>query len=301
MKKSIVFTDCDLDGIGSYLVFKWFTGTDAEHKICSQSNFRKTFSGHFAKRSVEDYNKIYIFDLDVSQENLDLVDHENVVIIDHHDTHIKNQDKYKNAKTILIDTTSCCKLIYSIYKKRPNNKIELTDSQKLLVLMVNDYDCYELKVKDSYNLNVVLWNYVGNRAEQFVRDFNTGFKGFNQSHLNMIHLNRKKVDRILNDLQIFAGEIPICGNQYNLYATMADSAINEVAHHVIDNYKCDICMVLNIQTSRISFRKNKETAAAVDLGNLASVIADGGGHAYSAGGKINERVMTLTKMLTQVK
>ena len=301
MKKSIVFTDCDLDGIGSYLVFKWFTDTDAEHKICSQSNFRKTFSSHFSNRSVKDYKTVYIFDLDVSQENLDLVDHENVVIIDHHDTHIKNQDKYKKAKTILIDTTSCCKLIYSIYKKRPGNKVELSDSQKLLVLMVDDYDCYELKVKNSYNLNVVLWNYVGNRAEQFVRDFSSGFKGFNQSHLNMIHLNRKKVDRILDELQIFAGKIPMCGGKYNVYATTADTAINEVAHHIIDNYKCDVCMVMNIQTGRISFRKNKETAASVDLGTLASVLADGGGHAYSAGGTINEKVMTLTKMLKQVK
>ena len=82
---------------------------------------------------------------------------------------------------------------------------------------------------------------------------------------------------------------------------MADTAINEVAHYIIDNYRCDVCIVLNIQTGRVSFRKNKETAAEVDLGNLASLIADGGGHAYSAGGKINESVMTLTKMLTQVK
>ena len=271
MKKCIVFSDCDLDGIGTFLVFKWFTGIkNLEHEICSQSNFRKTFSAWLMNNKLEDYDKVYIFDLDVSQNNLDLVDHDNVSIIDHHDTHVQNKDK------------------------------TLTDHQKLLILMVDDYDSYKLQVKGSYELNIILWNYVGQRAEQFTRDFGTGFKGFSRSHLNMIALNKKKVSRVLSELQIFRGKLPLNGKQYNLYATMASESLNEVAHHVINTHECDIIMVMNMNTKRVSFRMNKDKCPEVDLGKLASNIAEGGGHPYAAGGQLTDKVLTLTKLLSPV-
>ena len=300
VKKCIIFSDCDLDGIGSYLVFRWFTGMkNIEHEICSQSNFRKTFSAWSMKNKIEDYDKVYIFDLDVSQNNLDLVDHENVSIVDHHDTHVQNKDKYKKATTILSEYTSCCKLLYDLLRKK-YEKRKLTDHQKLLILMVDDYDSYKLQVKGSYELNVILWNYVGQRAEQFTRDFGDGFKGFNQSHLNMIALNKKKVTRVISELQIFEGSLPLNGKKYNLFATMASESLNEVAHHVINSYKCDIVMVMNMNTKRVSFRVNKEKCPEVDLGKLASSIAEGGGHPYSAGGQLTDKVLTLTKLLTPV-
>lgn len=299
MKKIAVFTDCDLDGLGTYLVFKWFTGLRVEHEICSQSNFRKTFTKWAVKNRPETYDKIYVFDLDVSQSNLDLVDHKNFTIIDHHDTHVANQDKYKNANTILKDYTSCCKLLYSLLNKKYPDR-NLTDEQKKLVLLVDDYDSYELKLKDSYNLNVVVWNYVGDRAHQFERDFSKGFRGFNDSHMNMIRINNRQVTRILSELEIFHGEIPISGAKYKIYATTAEKCLNEVAHHVINSYDCDICMVMNLRTKRVSFRKNKERIPDLDLGKLAQNIAEGGGHQHSSGGQITDQVLTLTKILQPV-
>jgi oligoribonuclease NrnB/cAMP/cGMP phosphodiesterase (DHH superfamily) len=299
VKKIAVFTDCDLDGLSSFLVFKWFTNLRVEHEICSQSNFRKTFTKWAVKNHPEKYDKIYIFDLDVSQSNLDLVDYKNFTIIDHHDTHVANESKYKNATTILKDYSSCCKLLYSLFSKKYAD-VKLTDEQKMLVLLADDYDSYELKLKDSYNLNVVVWNYVGNRAEQFTRDFIHGFKGFNQSHLNMIRINDKQVSRILSELEVYRGELPIGGKKYKLYATVAEKCLNEVAHHVINNNDCDICMVLNLRTKRVSFRKNKERIPDLDLGKIAQTIAEGGGHQHSSGGQLTEQVLTITKMLQPV-
>lgn len=300
MKKDLIVTDCDLDGIGSYLTFKWFTNTKAQHIICSQNNFKKTWASHFNKHKITEYNKVYIFDLDTSQESLSLVDKPNVIIIDHHDTHIKNKDKYKHAKTVLIDTTSCCKLVYSLYSKKYRNKVELNNKQKLLVAMIDDYDSYELKLPDSYRLNVVLWNYVGKRAEKFCEDFKDGFTGFTQTHENIISLNQKKVERVISELEIFKANVPISGEKYNIYATVASTSLNEVAHHIIDGYDCDICMVMNPKTNRVSFRKSKTSAENIDLGKLASKLADGGGHVYSSGGKITDRVISLTKILQPV-
>ena len=56
-------------------------------------------------------------------------------------------------------------------------------------------------------------------------------------------------------------------------------------------------MIMNLNTKRVSFRKNKETAKNVNLGNLAKALAEGGGHVDSSGGKITESVLTITKML----
>lgn len=297
--KSVVFTDCDLDGCGTYLMFKWLTGFTGDVEICSQSNFRKTYMSWLKKNNPDNYKKIYIFDLDVSQKNMDLIDRENVVIIDHHETHLDNLDKYKHAKVIVKVYSSCCKLVYKLFSaKYPD--VKLTDCQKLLMLLVDDYDSYELKLKDSYSLNVVLWNYVGNRAQQFERDFGNGFQGFSQTHLNIIHLNNKKVERILSELEVYQGEIPLNGKNHRVCATTTSSNLNEVAHHVIYEYNCDICLVLNLSTKRVSFRKNKHTIPEVDLGKLAKSIADGGGHVDSAGGSITEQVLTLTKILTPV-
>lgn len=299
MKKCAIFTDCDLDGLGSYLVFKWYTNLNTEHTICSQSNFRKTFTSWSAKRDLDSYDKIYIFDLDVSTHDLELVDRKNVTIIDHHDTHVANVKNYKHATPLVKPYTSCCKLIYNLLKaKKPD--VQLTQQQKLLVLLVDDYDSYQLKLKDSYNLNVVLWNYKGSRAEQFERDFGSGFNGFNQSHLNMIHMNNKKVSRVISELDVFCGKMSISGKERNVYATMVSESLNEVAHYIIDNFDCDICMIINPKTSRVSFRMNKQKAGDVDLGNLAKKLADGGGHKYSSGGKLTDNVLSVTKMLNPV-
>ena len=299
--KTKIFTDCDLDGAGTYLMYKWYTNFKGEVEICSQSNFNKTYKSWAAKNNPEEYDKVFVFDLDVSTDaNLPLVDKKNFVIIDHHDTHIANKARYQHAKTILKDTTSCCKLMYQLLKQKYPDK-KLTQEQKYLALLVDDYDSYQLKVPDSYKLNVVLWNYVGKRLEQFERDFANGFHGFNQQHKNIIHLNEKKVKRIISELQVYDGKISVGKNKINLYATFCTESLNEVAQHVINTYECDVCMIVNMNTKRVSFRKNKERVPDLDLGKLAATIAEGGGHKDSAGGKLNDNVMAVAKMLSETK
>jgi nanoRNase/pAp phosphatase (c-di-AMP/oligoRNAs hydrolase) len=294
-----IFTDCDLDGAGSYLVYKWFTQHDISVDICSQSNFKKTFESWLRNDNPGKYDKVYIMDLDVSQQYLNLVDNDNFIIIDHHETHVDNKDKYKKATTILKNYTSCCRLLYDLLKlKYPD--VELTKEQKMLILLVDDYDSYKLKLRDSYNLNVVLWSMMGNRLQQFERDFGEGFQGFNQSHLNIIHLNNKKVHRLISELEIYKGVLPVSNKKYTVYATACSESINEIAHHIINSYECDICIIMNLKTGRVSFRKNKTSAPDLNLGKLAMKIAEGGGHADSAGGKLTEQVMTLTKLLHQI-
>ncbi len=299
MKKKIyVFTDCDLDGAGSYLMFKWFVGDYIPYKIVRVNDFGEVFKNWYPRNKGK-YDMIYILDLDVSQECLNLVDQENITIIDHHKTHVDNKHKYKKAKHVIQEYPSCTKLLYNIFSKK--YKKTLTDEQKLMVLYINDYDCYELKHKNSYNLNVIYWNYQGDRLARFLDDFGNGFSGFSDDQKRTIQYKNDKFNSIQKNLDVhIANKVPIGEYKLKLVSVFADSFINEVADHIIQNYKADIGFVVNLKSKKVSMRKSKK--CDVDLGHLAQKLFEaGGGHEYAAGGIINEKFMTFTKLFKPIE
>ena len=90
--KKFVFTDLDIDGSMSYLLFLWFnSGKRIPYITVNVSNFKKSFESWLRVSNPDRFDSIYILDIDTSQESLDLVDRSNVVVIDHHDTHVNNK------------------------------------------------------------------------------------------------------------------------------------------------------------------------------------------------------------------
>ena len=162
-----IFTDCDLDGAGSYMTFSWVTGmTGVPYMVCRVNDLEKKLKGWLKTHKFSDYKKVYFFDLDVSTEGIKkIIDHKNVVVIDHHESNIESEVVFNNATLIVEDTTSTCKLIYKNFK---DNKLakELTKEQKLFIYLVDDYDSYTLKLEESKKLNDVFWSYQGNRVEK---------------------------------------------------------------------------------------------------------------------------------------
>lgn len=293
-KKNIyVFADCDLDGAGSYLMFKWFVQDEIPYTITRVNDFKAVFEPWY-KKNKDKYDTIYIVDLDVSQECQELVDKKNVTIIDHHKTHAKNKDKYKNATVMVQEYPSCTKLLYNIFSKHYKKK--LTDEQKLIVLYVDDYDSYELKFPNSYNMNLVYWNYQGDRLARFINDFDKGFSGFTDLQKRIISFNKTKFKSIKNKLDVHVARgVPIGKSKYKLVSVFADNYINEVADHIIKNYKADIGFVINLKTQKVSIRKSKE--CSMDLGAFATkLFGSGGGHECAAGGLINENFLKLSSL-----
>ena len=77
--KIFVFTDFDLDGTVSLLELHWFLNAkpgQIKFKSTTVSNFRREYLSWLNDHKPTDYEKIYILDLDVSN-NADLVDKEN--------------------------------------------------------------------------------------------------------------------------------------------------------------------------------------------------------------------------------
>ena len=254
-----------------------------------------------SKNNIDSYTKVYFFDLDVSQnkELVSLIDRDNVVIIDHHKSHIDNIHVYKKATTFIEEYSSTTRLLYKLFSKASPD-IELTDAQKLLILMVDDYDAYKLVVPNSYELNILFWSYTGNRLGKFIDDFRTGFTGFNEQHHNMVTFYLKKLENIKRSLDVHVANIPIKGSDYRVVCAFADSCINDIADHIIKNYKSDIGMVVNVRTNKVSLRKDQ--SCEVDLSKLSTSLFDeGGGHEFAAGGILCDKFLEFTKLFKPMK
>ena len=280
-KKIHVFTDCDLDGATSLLAFNWLVNdSNTTYTITRVTDFRQTFLEWLKHNSAADYEKIFVMDLDVSQDSIDIIDLDNVVILDHHDTHVDNVSKYKNATTIIQKETSCAKLVYNTFKHAKS----LNPRQLLMIAIADDYDSYELKIPQSYDMNIVFWNYRGDRFHKFKLDFKAGFACFNKFHKNTIMLHKKTLKKLKDTIQVFTAKIPIKNVETTFVSTFADSCINEIAEHIVETHSADIGMVVNLKSRKASFRKSK--ACDINLGNLTKNLLGGGGHEYAAGASI---------------
>ena len=293
--KNIVFTDADLDGSMSYLLLKWTLGKNLPYKVTTVTKFSDDFKAWSKKNNTNDYNKIVILDLDVSQ-SIDLIDLPNVVIIDHHKTHVANIDKYKKAKIIVQEYPSCAKLIYKLYKNKLDNRLD--DPKKKLLMLVDDYDSWTHKYPQSKKLNYLFWNYQGDRLEKFLKDFQFGFKGFNDQQNKTIEFYELKLERTVNNLAYHQAHVSIQGKKRRCVSTFASTLISDIGNYLIDDVGADIGFVINPETNRVSVRKNKN--CTVDVGKLAKVLLDGGGHDAAAGGVCTEKFLELSKLFKPI-
>lgn len=295
VKDEIVFTDLDLDGCCSYLVHCWAQQKKPNVVTLKVSNLREKFLGWLNHHKLEDYKRVYFFDLDTT-EIQDLIDKKNVCIFDHHKTH--KEEIYKSAEYYIDPTqTSCSKLLYKYY-----NTLEslgnLTVEQKHLVALVNDYDCYELKFPESNKLNFLFWHQNGNKLQNFVNDFEHGFHGFNKEQNKIITYHYYKFKKLAQEVNLFKSVFTINKKDYNFIGTFADSYVNDLCQHIIDNNNCDVCMMINLRNKRVYLRKSKQ--CDLDLGKFAKKICNGGGHEYAAGGELTEAVLALSKQFEPI-
>lgn len=275
------------------MVVKWYYGRHIPVKFTSPSDFHEDFS-KWSKENFEAYDRIYILDMDITGSQ-DLVDFEKVVIIDHHTTtHVA---KYKHAKTAVTESPSAALLAYKIFSKLPG--ASFTKEQKTMVVLANDYDSYTLKVPQSYELNVILFE-SQNKPFNFIHDFENGFHGFTHLQRNIITLHKRKLSKAIQELKPFHGVVPIQGKERHVVGGFASECINEIAAYMFDNYKADVSFVVNPKSGHVSFRCSDAKERSLDVGKLAQTLCEGGGRAETAGGNMTEKFMFFTKLLTPI-
>ena len=168
--KHYIFTGTDMDSVTSYMVFNWLSDKRIPVQYVTRDNIEET-----AKKFLADHpdTLVYFINLDTSTIS-NIVDRRHVLIIDHHKSHIDKKSAYSNCKPILKPCSSCCKLIYTLLRKRlPGN---LTTDQLRLMFMVDDYESYTFNIPNSYELGVVFNNLQGDRSVRFYSKFVNGVK-----------------------------------------------------------------------------------------------------------------------------
>jgi oligoribonuclease NrnB/cAMP/cGMP phosphodiesterase (DHH superfamily) len=300
LKENIfVFTDVDLDGTTSLLALHWHYKAklgDIPFKGTTVSNFRKEFLKWAETDSLKNYDKVYFLDLDTST-CIDLIDHNKCVIIDHHLTHVNAKEEYNLATNVILEATSCAKVVYKHFN------LNLTQEQKYFIALANDYDSYQFKLPETYDLNCLYSNTQKTldktRQHKFLERFYNGFDGFTALEKNIIKEHKANRDNVISNLELFGGDVSLNKNTYRLIGTMSSKFVNEVCDHIIKNYGADIVFSINPNNQHISWRKNKETCP-IDLSKLSAKLCDGGGHEYAAGGKMTETFMEFTKQLAPI-
>lgn len=294
-----VFTDVDLDGTASLLALHWALGAmpgEIPFKATTVSNFRKEFLKWAESDSINNYDKVYFLDLDTST-CVDLVDNKRCIILDHHITHVNAKDVYKAATTHIVETTSCAKVVYSHYKP------SITDKQKYFIALANDYDSYQFKLSETYDLNCLYTNtqklLEKTRSHRFIERFYEGFNGFTAQEVSIVKEYKTNRDKVISELKIFSGTVPLNKTPYKIVGTISSKFVNDVCDYLIKKHNADIVFSMNPNNQHVSWRKNKETCP-IDLSKLSAKLCDGGGHEYAAGGKVTEKFMKFTEQLLPI-
>jgi oligoribonuclease NrnB/cAMP/cGMP phosphodiesterase (DHH superfamily) len=289
-----LFTDCDLDGAGCYYILRKVIGSEFRHTQTTEKKFRTDFTNLENK---EKYKKIYICDLAVIENNLDIIDLPNVVYINHRNSQSYAELPIKNLRQESIDSPSCTLLLYKKLKEKL--KTPFTKEEKTLIALVNDYDSYELKLPESKKLHFLFNTFEGDKLLKFYNTFENGFTGFNPLQENTINNIINKINSTFSSLKVFKGSIKIGGIDITICSAFNNIFPSEICDMLIQTYECDIAISVNLNSSSVSIRKNKN--CGINLGKFAKKVFEGGGDDCVAGGKITKTFLELTKLLHPIK
>lgn len=292
MTKNCVFTHSDLDGAVTYLVLKWFyPNTNFELNIIrSAFDFRETYLSWCLNHNTSNYENIFILDLDVSG-NEDLLDKPNVFIVDHHETHTST--KYTTAKAFVKKYSSACKLLYRVLSaKFP--KISLTDQQKLLIGIADDYDSYSLKSPLSKPLNTLFWN-LNNNFSTFCTQFYNGFNKFTPEQLSIIKIHKISYEKYKQNIKdICIGTLKFKEQEYSICSFFADKYINDLADDFFETQQTDAIIIVNLNSKKIYMRRNRNAKQGIHIGEICEKWG-GGGHEGAGGGPLTADFLELSK------
>ncbi|NBO36081.1 hypothetical protein EBU91_00845 [bacterium] len=291
-----LFTHNDLDGAGSVLVYMWNKPKTDTFQYTPISNLEISK----LKREISNTHNpsnISVLDLSLREEFLPELDQEYITIIDHHKSTEDFIPKFKKSKIIYKNYTSNTLLMYKLYKQSSN--LELTQQQKLLVALINDFDCYKLELKDSYDLNMLFWSEYQNRFSDFIKDYYNGFKPFTENQKRAINYIKKEAANEASKAKVYYGDLNIGGKIKKTCACMVERIVPQVIEVLAQKYKPDLFFFINIKNEKVSIRQYDQTDP-IDCGVLAKKICEGGGHSNAAAGKITPLFMELTKNLKPI-
>jgi hypothetical protein len=181
-------------------------------------------------------------------------------------------------------------------RKLFQKNVELSNDQKKLILLANDYESGNFNFSESYDLNIIFWTQFKNDFSRFINTYKNGFKPFTDSQKELIQSVKKEAEKKLSETKCYAGQILIEGQPKKVLAAMTNKFNSIVVDSLIKKHKPELLFYINTQTENVSIRQPKQKEM-INLLKFAQKYCDGNGTTLSAGGKITPLFMELTKKL----
>jgi len=204
---------------------------------------------------------------DISPQDPALLDlHDNLVLIDHHDTVSACHDP-DNMRFVYQDECggTLTKKFVSMYAD-----VDLGYLDELTRLG-QDYDLWNLEDPQSRELNELHFNYW---EDDFVKRFKNGDTKFTKKEKEYIESKKQEFNLVYANLNMWDIE------NINACFVLENKFVNEVCTKLMDEKGYDLIICKNPANSTCSFRSKHPD---IHIGNILQELGFGGGHANSGG------------------
>jgi thymidylate kinase len=285
-----VFTHKDLDGAISLLTFLWSHPKDTvTYQEISNLDIKPVKD--YINKTINP-PKTLLFNLHLREDFFPDLDQENIVIIDHHIDSKKYINRFQKSKILHQNYNSGSMFIRKLFQ----NNFELTNEQKKLILLADDFESRKYQFEESYDLNIIFWTEFKNDFSRFINAYKNGFKPFAKHQIEIIKNVKSDANQKLLETKCYAGQILIEGQPKKVLAAMTNKFNSIVIDKLLQKHKPELLFYINTQTEYVSIRQPHQSNM-IDLLRFSEKYCDGNGHSFAAGGKITPLFMELTKNL----
>lgn len=269
--KALLFTHKnDIDGMGNAILAK-LAFDSVDYVLCETFDLKKKVEEYFKNKKIYEYDKIFITDLCLGEENLKQIDEDEKLkgkfqIIDHHKTY--EDKKYTRFSFVQVklknDHGLCCATSLFYEYLLNNNYLVRNDAIDEFVELTRQHDTWEWK--NIYNNEksrelAILFDAIGiNGYIKFIYEKLLKEQTFEYNEIERMLIDNKKIeiseaveeylDKIYykNILDLKAGIIFI-NYEYR----------NELAEYLRENkYDIDFVMMISLDRGVISYRSTKD-------------------------------------------
>jgi len=254
----------DLDGVTCGVLTKKFI-RDVDNIFCNYNEIDDIL----LNVDTTAYAEILITDMSPSQKAFQQVMGDiQIIVIDHHES-----SKWLVGMTETShDIKKCATLLTYEWLKQSGYDVS---AYKELVECVNDFDMWQLKRKDSLQMNMLFMKLgVERYLERFSR---RPFTGFTDDEQLIVDLETERRDKYIHAAAKsgFALKDP---DDLDVFVVFAEEYSSELGNYIIKELEMDYVVIINMQRKKVSLRSRQE----VDIRLLAEQNG-GGGHKNAAG------------------
>jgi uncharacterized protein len=296
MKKNLILTHDDLDGIGCAIVMALLKDIDSNSNVFLRPEqvdvtVEALLTGEV--NSFSNYNNVYVTDLSISYELCEKIKAAgitNFFVYDHHKSAMKIND-FDFCKVVDVDEfnkpQSAAKLLFKEFK----DDLYLADRLEYLVQLISDYDTYEWKrsnLEEPKMLHALLGVYDRNR---FIDHCGSYLRGeidlFRELEKFVLLLEAEKETAYIENMKRKVIKVDV-GN-YKIGFFFAARYVSLLLNTVCEENP-DIDLSVSFNPTRMSYEM-RTIKDNVDLSSIAKQF-NGGGHPKAAGFPVEEGTVT---------